>query len=111
MDSKIEKRIGIPELRERVVSAEEAAALIPDGSVVGMSGFTRAGDAKVVPLALAERAKKEPFKIDVYQKMCCNGLAILFADDRRRNTALPAFGCAWEKARVRLIEVESNGTD
>jgi hypothetical protein len=27
------------------------------------------------------------------------------------NTALPAFGCAWEKARVRLIEVESNGTD
>ena len=66
MDSKIEKRIGIPELRERVVSAEEAAALIPDGSVVGMSGFTRAGDAKVVPLALAERAKVEPFKIDVY---------------------------------------------
>ena len=52
MDSKIEKRIGIPELRESVVSAEEAAALIPDGSVVGMSGFTRAGDAKVVPLAL-----------------------------------------------------------
>ncbi len=31
--------------------------------------------------------------------------------ERLTNTALPAFGCAWEKARVRLIEVESNGTD
>ncbi|NLY79071.1 MAG: acetyl-CoA hydrolase/transferase family protein [Lysinibacillus sp.] len=66
MDSIIEKRIGIPQLRNLVVSADEAAALIPDGSVVGMSGFTRAGDAKVIPLALAERAKKEKFKIDVY---------------------------------------------
>ena len=31
-----------------------------------MSGFTRAGDAKVVPMALVERAKNEKFKIDVY---------------------------------------------
>jgi succinyl-CoA:acetate CoA-transferase len=30
---------------------------------VGMSGFTRAGDAKVVPLAIAERAKSEQLKI------------------------------------------------
>jgi succinyl-CoA:acetate CoA-transferase len=30
---------------------------------VGMSGFTRAGDAKAVPLALAERARREPLKI------------------------------------------------
>lgn len=66
MNSIIEKRIGIPQLKERIVSAEEAAALIPDGAVVGMSGFTRAGDAKVVPMALVERAKKEQFKIDVY---------------------------------------------
>ena len=40
--------------------------LIQDGAVVGMSGFTRAGDAKVVPMALVERAKNEKFKIDVY---------------------------------------------
>ncbi|WP_342471048.1 acetyl-CoA hydrolase/transferase family protein [Ureibacillus sp. FSL K6-3587] len=66
MDSIIEKRIGVPKLRDRIVSAEEAAALIPDGAVVGLSGFTRAGDAKVVPMALVERAKKEKFKIDVY---------------------------------------------
>ena len=27
---------------------------------VGMSGFTRAGDAKALPRALAERARQEP---------------------------------------------------
>ncbi len=66
MDTRVEKRLGLKILSERVVSAEEAAALIPNGAVVGMSGFTRAGDAKVVPMALVERAKKEEFKIDVY---------------------------------------------
>ncbi|HIX43265.1 MAG TPA: acetyl-CoA hydrolase, partial [Candidatus Kurthia intestinigallinarum] len=48
------------------MTASEAAALIVDGTVVGMSGFTRAGDAKVVPMALVERAKNEQIKIDVY---------------------------------------------
>lgn len=66
MELTIEKRIGISSLVDKVVSAEEAAALIRDGDVVGMSGFTRAGDAKVVPLALAERAKNEKLQIDVY---------------------------------------------
>ncbi len=50
-------------LRDRIVSADEAALLIRDGMTVGMSGFTRAGEAKAVPLALAERAKREPMKI------------------------------------------------
>ncbi|SOC42060.1 succinate CoA transferase [Ureibacillus acetophenoni] len=66
MDQRVEKRLGLKILSDRVVSAEEAAALIPNGAVVGMSGFTRAGDAKVVPMALVERAKNEQFKIDVY---------------------------------------------
>ncbi|MCP1146288.1 acetyl-CoA hydrolase/transferase family protein [Lysinibacillus endophyticus] len=66
MDPRVEKRLGLKQLAEKVVSAQEAAALIEDGSVVGMSGFTRAGDAKVVPMALVERAKNEKFKIDVY---------------------------------------------
>lgn len=66
MEATIEKRIGLKELANKVVSAEEAAALISDGDVVGMSGFTRAGDAKVVPAALVERAKNEKIKIDVY---------------------------------------------
>lgn len=54
--------------QERIVSAEEAASWIHDGMTVGLSGFTRAGDAKAVTMALAERAKREntPFKINVY---------------------------------------------
>src|SRR5690606_41338119 len=66
MDPRVEKRLGLKQLVDKVVSAEEAAALISDGDVVGMSGFTRAGDAKVVPMALVERAKNEKFQIDVY---------------------------------------------
>jgi succinyl-CoA:acetate CoA-transferase len=57
------KRIRHPRFWDRVVSAEEAASLIKDGMTVGMSGFTRAGEAKAVPMALAERARINPFKI------------------------------------------------
>jgi acetyl-CoA hydrolase len=41
------------------LTAAEAAALIQDGQTVGFSGFTSAGAAKAVPLAIAERAKAE----------------------------------------------------
>lgn len=52
------------------LSPEEAAALIPHGATVGFSGFTPAGAAKVVPRALAKRAREihakgDPFKIRV----------------------------------------------
>lgn len=56
-------RIRLASLRDKIVSAEEAASHIQDGMIVGMSGFTRAGEAKAVPMALAERAKHEPLKI------------------------------------------------
>ncbi|NCU19784.1 acetyl-CoA hydrolase/transferase family protein [Candidatus Falkowbacteria bacterium] len=56
-------RIRNATLRERIVTADEAALLIRDGMTVGMSGFTRAGEAKAVPMALAARAKTEPLKI------------------------------------------------
>jgi succinyl-CoA:acetate CoA-transferase len=57
------QRIRMPSLLDRIVSAEQAASLISDGMVVGMSGFTRAGDAKAVPLAMAKRAQTDPFQI------------------------------------------------
>ncbi|GGG25075.1 acetyl-CoA hydrolase [Lysinibacillus alkalisoli] len=66
MNATLQNRLGVKELESKVVSATEAAKLITNGAVVGMSGFTRAGDAKVVPMALVERAKNEDFKIDVY---------------------------------------------
>src|SRR5471032_1223611 len=56
-------RIRLPSLLNKVMSAADAAALIEDGMTVGMSGFTRAGEAKAVPHALAERAKTSPLKI------------------------------------------------
>ncbi len=60
-----EDRIQSAELRKKIVSADEAASLVKDGMVVGMSGFTRAGDAKLVPHAMAKRAKSHPFKISL----------------------------------------------
>lgn len=51
-----------------ILTPEEAAELIGNGSTVGFSGFTPAGAAKAVPAALAKRAQLEhaagkPFKI------------------------------------------------
>lgn len=58
-------RIRLPSLMNKVMSAADAAALIQDGMTVGMSGFTRAGEAKAVPQALAERARLAPLKISL----------------------------------------------
>ncbi|WP_035488192.1 acetyl-CoA hydrolase/transferase family protein [Alicyclobacillus contaminans] len=64
----MEEHLRMPALRSRVMTAEEAAACIEDGMTVGISGFTRAGDAKVVPMALADRAKAlgRPFHINLW---------------------------------------------
>ncbi len=53
-----------------VLTAEEAAELIPHGAMVAFSGFTPAGSAKAVPQALARRARQlhdegTPFQIRV----------------------------------------------
>jgi len=50
------------------ITPEEAASLIPNGALIGFSGFTPAGAAKAVPRALAARARalhaaEVPFKI------------------------------------------------
>ena len=52
------------------MTAEEAAELIPNGAMIGFSGFTPAGAAKAVPEALAHRAKAlheegKPFQVKV----------------------------------------------
>ena len=44
--------------RQKVMTAQEAAALIENGDTIGFSGFTGAGYPKEFPLALAERAKQ-----------------------------------------------------
>jgi acetyl-CoA hydrolase len=45
--------------RDKIMSADEAAALISDNDTIGFSGFTPAGAAKAIPSALARRAKAE----------------------------------------------------
>ena len=64
-------RVAHPGLRDRIMSADEAAALIRPGWTVGMSGFTGAGYPKAVPPALARRirasaARGENFRIAVW---------------------------------------------
>lgn len=58
-----EERIRRPELMSKVMTAAQAARLIKNGMTVGMSGFTRAGDAKAMPLALVERSRSEPLAL------------------------------------------------
>ncbi|MCS4505438.1 acetyl-CoA hydrolase/transferase family protein [Arhodomonas aquaeolei] len=51
----MDERIRHPGLRQLLMSAEEAAALIQPHMTVAMSGFTGAGYPKAVPQALTER--------------------------------------------------------
>lgn len=58
-------------LKSKIMSAEDAAALITNGANVGMSGFTGSGYPKVVPQALAKhmesaREAGDPFRISVW---------------------------------------------
>jgi succinyl-CoA:acetate CoA-transferase len=58
-------------LAQRVMSGEEAAALIQPGNQIGMSGFTGSGYPKAVPMALARRVadahlRGEKFKVNVF---------------------------------------------
>lgn len=49
------ERIANAKLRGKVMSAEDAAALIPNGAQIGFGGFTGAGYPKELPQALAAR--------------------------------------------------------
>ncbi|MET0320001.1 MAG: acetyl-CoA hydrolase/transferase family protein [Duganella sp.] len=62
-EDRLFNRIRRPALMDKVMSAARAAALFKDGMTVGMSGFTRAGDAKALPLALVERARTAPLHL------------------------------------------------
>lgn len=64
-------RVKSEALRSKIMSAEDAAALIPAGSTVGMSGFTGSGYPKAAPQALAARIEAahqagDPFRLKVW---------------------------------------------
>ena len=52
-------RVLCPVLRERIMTADQAAGLIQSGMTLGMSGFTPAGAPKAVPQALARRIEAQ----------------------------------------------------
>jgi succinyl-CoA:acetate CoA-transferase len=54
-------------LVDRIMSAEEAAALIQNGHQIGMSGFTGSGYPKAVPLELAGRISNANLKGQKFQ--------------------------------------------
>lgn len=63
-----------------ILSAEEAAALIPNDANVGFSGFTASGSPKVVTEAIAAHAVREheagrPYKINVFTGASTNNHA------------------------------------
>src|SRR5512140_1995672 len=60
-------------LKSKVMSAEEAARMIPNGSVVGMSGFTGAGYPKAVSVAIAKRALDERLRGKPYRLKVLTG--------------------------------------
>ena len=67
----LHSRVMCPKLTSKIMSGREAAALIPSGARVGMSGFTGSGYPKEVPLELAHRieaahAAAGPFKISLW---------------------------------------------
>ena len=62
----IKSRVHCDAAMAKVTTAEAAAALIKDGMNIGVSGFTPSGYPKAVPLALAERAKTDPLKINLW---------------------------------------------
>ncbi|NEU31766.1 acetyl-CoA hydrolase/transferase family protein [bacterium LRH843] len=83
-------RIKALSLHDRVVSADVAAAWIKDGMTLGLSGFTRAGDVKAVPFALIDRAKKEPFKVNIYTGASLGSdIDKMFAEEGMINKRLP----------------------
>ena len=67
----IADRVRFPEFLSRVMTAEQAATLIPHGANVGMSGFTGAGYPKALPQAIAahataQNASGHPYKLNVW---------------------------------------------
>lgn len=57
------ERIQYDNYLKKIFTAEEASQLIKKNAVVGVSGFTKAGDSKAVLPAVAKRAETEDIKI------------------------------------------------
>ena len=71
LDTPTTTRVLNSQLAQKIMNADEAAALIRPGDQIGMSGFTGSGYPKAVPVALAHRieqahARGEEFQVSVF---------------------------------------------
>ena len=62
-----QQRLRRADLHQKIMPAEQAVQYIKAGMTVGMSGFTRAGDSKAIPVALAAKsATQGPLNLTLY---------------------------------------------
>ena len=93
------------------LTPEEAAGFITDGQTVGFSGFTPAGAAKLVPRALAARAREEhqagrPFRIRVITGASTGQLDDDLADAEAISWRAPYQSSAALRAQINSGSVE-----
>ena len=73
MDNIKPTRVKNTKFINKMMSAQEAAALIPNGALVGFSGFVGSGCPLVVPVEIANRAKALHAKGEQYQIKALSG--------------------------------------
>ena len=62
-----QQRLRRADLHQKIMPAEQAVQYIKAGMTVGMSGFTRAGDSKAIPVALAAKSTTQgPLNLTLY---------------------------------------------
>lgn len=116
------------------MSAAEAARLFETGMTVGMSGFTKAGDCKALPQALADRARQDglavtlitgaslgndndglmadagllarrmPFQADANLRKRINGGEVMFIDQHLSETVEQLRACNLAPIDIAIIE-------
>lgn len=108
-------------MRYPILSPEEAAALIANGETLGISGFTAAGAAKAVPLALAHRAEAEHAQGRDFRVNVITGASIQTAVDNALADAqavalripyqsAPSMRAAADAGQVQYVDMHLSGT-
>lgn len=103
-------------MRLPILTAEEAAAFVQNGDMIGIGGFGPAGSPKAIVPAIAARAREEhaqgrPFKIDVMTgasigASCDGELSAADAIDRRMPFSVNGdIRAAYNEGRVRFSDL------
>ena len=106
------ERISCSVLQNKVVSAEVAATFVHPGDRVGMSGFTGAGCPKLLPTAIAERAREhhargEDFRIDLWTGASTSpGVDGVLAEAHALNRRLPYMSDPTLRREINVGEVD-----